>query len=116
MKLIPLLACGAVFCATIAFADTAPAGVTASPPATAPMKTLTAQQERMKSCNADAASQHLKGAERKTFMQNCLRDKPAATAATTPQERMKSCNSEAGNQKLQGEARKTFMSSCLKAH
>ena len=31
------------------------------------------QQEKMKTCNADAGSKHLKGDERKTFMSTCLR-------------------------------------------
>ena len=31
-----------------------------------------AQQEKMKSCNADAKSKGLKGADRKTFMKDCL--------------------------------------------
>lgn len=30
-------------------------------------------QERMKSCNADAAAKHLKGDERKSFMSQCLK-------------------------------------------
>ena len=31
------------------------------------------QQDKMKSCNADAASKALKGEERKTFMKSCLK-------------------------------------------
>ena len=31
-----------------------------------------AQQSKMKSCNADAKQQALKGAERKDFMKSCL--------------------------------------------
>jgi psiF repeat len=115
MKHFALLGTAALLCAATTFAATPPAGVTASPPSTAQVKPLTAQQERMKGCNADVASQHLKGEERKTYMQNCLSGKPAAAAATTPQERMKNCNSQANTQQLKGDARKTFMSSCLKA-
>lgn len=37
--------------------------------AAAPVK----QQDKMKSCNADAKSKELKGDERKAFMQNCLK-------------------------------------------
>ncbi|MGB5939819.1 MAG: PsiF family protein [Rhodanobacter sp.] len=37
------------------------------------------QQEKMKSCNADAKAKALKGAERKTFMSSCLKG-----AAGTP--------------------------------
>jgi len=36
-------------------------------------KTLSASQERMKSCNADATSKSLKGDERKAFMKTCLK-------------------------------------------
>ncbi len=39
------------------------------------------QQEKMKTCNADAGTQHLKGDERKTFMSTCLRGSPAQAAA-----------------------------------
>jgi hypothetical protein len=72
----------------------------------------TAQQDKMKTCNADASAKTLKGDERKTFMSSCLK---AAPAAVTPQQqRMKTCNADAGTQALKGDARKTFMSSCLK--
>lgn len=36
------------------------------------------QQEKMKSCNADAKAKALKGAERKTFMSSCLKGGSAA--------------------------------------
>ena len=73
----------------------------------------TAQQNKMTTCNADASAKALKGDERKAFMSNCLKAKPA-TAATTQQEKMKTCNATAGTQALKGDARKTFMSDCLK--
>ena len=38
------------------------------------------QQEKMKSCNADAKKQKLKGAERKTFISTCLKGDGAAAA------------------------------------
>ena len=38
------------------------------------------QQEKMKTCNADAKAKALKGADRKTFMSSCLK----GNAATTP--------------------------------
>ena len=34
---------------------------------------LSEQQNRMKSCNAEAAKKELKGDERKTFMSSCLK-------------------------------------------
>lgn len=39
--------------------------------------TAPTQQEKMKTCNADASAKHLKGDERKTFMSTCLRGSPA---------------------------------------
>jgi hypothetical protein len=34
---------------------------------------MTLQQEKMKSCNADAGAKKLKGGERKKFMSECLK-------------------------------------------
>jgi uncharacterized protein HemX len=77
----------------------------------------TAQQERMKSCNAQASKKEMKGDERKAFMSKCLSadsGKPSAKQ-TAQQERMKSCNAQAGKKELKGEERKAFMSKCLSA-
>jgi hypothetical protein len=79
----------------------------------------TAQQEKMKTCNADAKAKALKGAERKTFMSSCLSAKGEAAAApasghTAQQEKMKTCNADAKTKGLKGAERKTFMSTCLK--
>lgn len=38
-------------------------------------KPLTAQQQRMKDCNAEAKAKELKGDPRKTFMKSCLSNK-----------------------------------------
>ncbi len=77
----------------------------------------TPQQDRMKSCNAQAGTQKLAGDARKSFMSDCLSGKPAAAtpmaAPQTPQERMKSCNTQASAQKIMGDERKKFMSTCL---
>lgn len=70
----------------------------------------TPQQEKMKTCNADATAKALKGDERKAFMSTCLKAKPAATQ----QEKMKTCNADATTKALKGDERKTFMSDCLK--
>lgn len=77
---------------------------------------LTAQQEKMKSCNTDATGKGLKGDARKQFMSGCLKDGATTTgAALTPQQaKMKSCNTDATSKGLKGDARKTFMSECLK--
>ncbi|GAA0721141.1 PsiF family protein [Dokdonella soli] len=92
-------------------------------------KPLTAQQEKMKGCNAEAKTKALAGADRKAFMKTCLSGssaaaaapaaKPAAaekpaTAKTTQQEKMKACSTDAKEKKLKGADRKTFMSTCLK--
>ena len=69
----------------------------------------TAQQEKMKTCNADATAKSLKGDERKAFMSTCLKKSPP-----TQQEKMKTCNADASGQSLKGDARKAFMSDCLK--
>ncbi|HGY9627489.1 PsiF family protein [Pseudomonas juntendi] len=66
----------------------------------------TAQQEKMKTCNAEATAQTLKGDERKAFMSKCLK--------TTQQEKMKTCNADATSKALKGDERKAFMSDCLK--
>ncbi len=71
-----------------------------------------AQQEKMKSCNADAGKKELKGDERKKFMSECLSAKPVAASQ---QDKMKSCNAEAASNSLKGDERKAFMSGCLKA-
>ncbi|MBK4998624.1 phosphate starvation-inducible protein PsiF [Pseudomonas sp. S31] len=66
----------------------------------------TAQQQKMKTCNAEATEQTLKGDERKAFMSKCLK--------TTQQEKMKTCNADATTKALKGDERKAFMSDCLK--
>lgn len=123
------------FSAMIALAATL--FVAASGPALAD----TAQQSRMKDCNAQAKGKM--GGERKAFMKSCLSgDKaaaPAAAAAPAPaaapaaeakapaaapgmsksgkpltaqQQKMKDCNAQAKGMK--GDERKKFMSGCLK--
>ncbi|MCY1411428.1 Phosphate starvation-inducible protein PsiF precursor [compost metagenome] len=75
-----------------------------------------AQQEKMKTCNADATAKALKGDERKAFMSTCLKaNGDATTMKMTPQQmKMKSCNADAATKALKGDERKAFMSSCLK--
>lgn len=79
----------------------------------------TAQQNKMKECNAQAGEKALKGDERKAFMKECLSAKkeepaPAADKKTAQQEKMKTCSKEAGDKALKGDDRKKFMSDCLK--
>jgi hypothetical protein len=91
-----------VLCAAACFASSA----FAAEPAAAPK---TAQQNKMTTCNADAAGK--KGDERKAFMKSCLSAKPAAPV--TQQTKMKTCNADAAGKK--GDERKAFMKSCLSA-
>ena len=74
----------------------------------------TAQQSRMKSCNADAGQKQLSGDARKAFMKSCLSGGSQTEGkATTQQQRMKDCNAEASGKQMKGDARKVFMKSCL---
>jgi hypothetical protein len=76
-----LLAAVSLAPVSAAIADTVAAGAstTVAAPATpaAPAKTVSAKQQaqrdKMKSCNADATSKSLKGADRKTYMSTCLK-------------------------------------------
>ena len=69
-----------------------------------------AQQNKMVTCNADAAGK--KGDERKAFMKDCLSAKPEKTL-TPQQEKMKACNAEGKGKK--GAEHKAFMKTCLSA-
>jgi hypothetical protein len=75
-----------------------------------------AQQDKMKTCNAQAKEQALSGDARKSFMKTCLSNQPAATESklTPQQQKMKQCNADAKTKGLSGAERKTFMSTCLK--
>lgn len=76
-----------------------------------PAFAATEQQNRMTTCNKEAAGK--KGDERKAFMKECLSAKPKASEAQkAQQEKMKTCNVEAKGMK--GDERKKFMSECLK--
>ena len=126
---------------TDCLAGKSPTTVAAAPAAAAPVAASTSdQQSLMKTCNADAKKQDLKGDARKAFMKTCLSGKPATTATiaapvttatattavappatsatvdngkTEQQSLMKTCNAQAKTQDLKGDARKAFMSSCL---
>ena len=77
---------------------------------TAAPASKTAQQNKMVTCNADAAGK--KGDERRGFMKSCLSAAPAKVM--TPQQlKMKTCNVDASGKK--GEQRKAFMQTCLSA-
>jgi hypothetical protein len=73
-------------------------------------KKLTPQQEKMKSCNAEAGDK--KGDERKAFMSSCRKAEAPAAAMTqqdkmmTQQDKMKKCNAGARAKALKGDERK----------
>src|SRR5258705_13734657 len=74
---------------------------------------MTPQQEKMKSCNAEAADK--KGDERKAFMSNCLKASTPVAPMTQQDKMKKKCNADASAKALKGDERKGFMSECLKA-
>ena len=89
-------------------------------------KPLTDQQQKMKDCSGDAKSKGLKGADRKSFMKECLSKGGAAPAAApaadaaaatdkkaAQREKMKTCNADAKSKGLKGDDRKAFMKTCL---
>lgn len=71
------------------------------------------QQEKMKTCNADAKTKALAGDERKAFMKECLSADGAKSGLTAQQEKMKTCNADAKTKALAGDERKAFMKTCL---
>ena len=83
-------------------------------PASAQQK-LTAPQERMKSCNAEASSHQLKGEKREEFMSGCLKREQGDRKLTAQQEKMVTCNREAGGKQLKGKERRAFIGNCLRA-
>ena len=74
----------------------------------APTAAQAAQQQRMKTCNADASQRNFKGSARQDFMSACLAGKMDQTTL------MKVCNAQANQAKLSSTARKTYVSSCLR--
>lgn len=116
----------------LAFALALGAGAVSAQDMSKTGKPLTAQQEKMKSCNAEAKTKALAGADRQAFMKTCLSGSsatampaaataPAAASTETPamakmtqQEKMKTCSTDAKEKKLKGADRKAFMSTCLK--
>ena len=70
------------------------------------------QNDKMKTCNADATTKALKGDERKAFMKDCLSAKPVEVVQSQ-QNKMKTCNANPKAKTLKGDERKAFMKSCL---
>jgi len=78
----------------------------AQAPAATAEKAPTAQQDKMKTCNAQAGDR--KGDTRKVFMKQCL-----SAHKPTQQDKMKTCNADANAGSLKGDERKAFMKTCL---
>jgi hypothetical protein len=78
--------------------------------ASAADKPMTAQQQKMVTCNKEATDKNLKGPERTDFMKQCL--SAGSSKKNAQQQKMASCNKDAGS--LKGAERQKFMSDCLK--
>jgi glucose/arabinose dehydrogenase len=89
LTLAGLFACGTAFAADTKAADAK----------------MTPQQEKMKTCNADAAGKT--GDERKAFMKTCLSAKPAKKES-----KIAMCNKKPAG--LNAEERKKAQSECMK--
>jgi hypothetical protein len=82
-----------------------------------PVFAATAQQDKMKTCNAKAKG--LKGDEYKKVRDECLKTQPAAAGEvegknlTPQQQKMKDCNAKAKG--LKGDEFKKTRNECLKA-
>ena len=83
---------------------------------TTPVLAAATQQEKMKTCNAEARTKALKGDERRTFMSGCLAVSPEEKQARLAQrEKAKTCTAEAKGKGLKGEEKKTFLAQCVAA-
>lgn len=87
----------------------------------APAFAATPQQEKIKSCNADATKQDLQGEAHTAFLKTCLEARQEAKEeskeekkAMTPQrKKMKTCNAKAKG--LKGDEFKKVRNECLRA-
>jgi len=70
----------------------------------------TPQQDKMKSCNAEAKTSGKKGDERKAFMKECLSAKGTAAAGATASP---ACEQSAADKKLHGAAAKSHIKKCM---
>ena len=74
----------------------------------------TPQTDKMKSCNATAKEQSLKGDARRDFMSQCLSTKPDPDKLAK-REKVKACTADAREKSLKGDERKKFISECAAA-
>ena len=77
MKLLITAVTLVALAGTAAAQSSKPAAAASATPAAPAASGATAQQSKMKTCNASAKTQGLKGDERKKFMKECLSKKPA---------------------------------------
>lgn len=77
MKLLITAVTLVALAGTAAAQGSKPAAAASATPAAPAASGATAQQSKMKTCNANAKTQGLKGDERKKFMKECLSKKPA---------------------------------------
>ncbi|MBI3350600.1 MAG: hypothetical protein HY020_25815 [Burkholderiales bacterium] len=70
----------------------------------------TPQQDKMKTCNAEAKEKDKKGDDRKAFMKECLAAKPAVAAAAPASP---VCEKSAADKKLHGAAAKSHIKKCM---
>jgi len=76
---------------------------------------LNAHQQRMKSCNGQADTKALEGAERNHFMRACLKGASGnGHKVSVRQQRSEECTRQARGQNLAGAERRGFMSECEK--
>lgn len=74
------------------------------------------QQEKMRTCSAEAKAQSLKGDERRAFMSQCLSVSPEEKQARLAlREKARSCAAEAKSKSLRGEERKAYIAQCVDA-
>lgn len=74
------------------------------------------QQEKMRTCNAEAKSQSLKGEDRRTFMSQCLSVTPEEKQERLAvKEKSRTCAAEAKAKSIKGDERKQFIAQCLAA-
>lgn len=74
------------------------------------------QQEKMRTCNAEAKSKSLKGEERRAFMSQCLTLTPEEKQERLAlREKAKTCAAEAKTKSLKGQERKQFIAECTAA-
>ena len=73
---------------------------------------MTAQQQKMKNCNADASAKGLTGGARNSFMSQCLKGSTAGSAMNAAPTKEQTCMTQADDRKLAGAARTAFMKKC----